>query len=253
MRLADPNLRVVIDCVTFETVKIVDSAKHYKADKVYLFHKAEGEPYSDFLEKVQNELDKNDIRYKSIKAEINDFSKIFRKLISTIEKERKRGNHVYVNVSAGPHVFCSAGLIACMMKGGNPFYASTEKYTVQKEVYYEEGEPIGLAKEVDEPEEILCFNLPTPNTKIVKGLRVWKREKDRGNIMSASNIIEKLSKENLMNDIYEDNREKVSQKATMKYRRNFLEKWLEKGWIKKEERGEYEMTEDGKRILDVFG
>jgi len=254
--MADPSLRIVMDCVTFETVKITQSANHYKADKVYLFHRAVKEPYSDFLEKVEKELEKKGIEYQSIETEINNFSEIIKELMAAIEKERNEGNNVYVNVSAGSHVFCAAGLIACMMKGGTPFYAPTNEYTVKdegiKDVYFEDGEPVGLTKEIKEPEEILCFDLPTPNERLVKGLDVWKKEKDKGGVMSSSNIIEKLSSDGLMVDIYEDDRKKVSQNATMKFRRNFLEKWIENGWIEKQERGKYEITENGKRILEVF-
>ncbi len=253
----EPNLRVVIDCVTFETVKITEPAKHFRADKVYLFHKAFDKPYSDFLDKVEDELEKNGIQCNSRKAEINDFPKIMSELIKLIEEEKSRGNHVYVNVSAGTHVFCSAALIACMMKGENPFYVPTDKYTVDDEdiedVYFKDGEPVGLAEEVRDPEEILSFKIPTPDERIVKGLEIWRDEKDKGKLMTTSNIIKKLAKEGLMDNIYEENRDKVSQKATMKYRRNFLEKWLEKGWLEKRDRGNYELTEDGERTLDVFG
>ena len=38
---ASMNLRVVIACVSFETVKIVKPAQFYKADKVYLLHKGD--------------------------------------------------------------------------------------------------------------------------------------------------------------------------------------------------------------------
>ncbi len=257
INLTGPNLRVVMDCVTFETVKVVDPAKYYKADKVYLFHKASNEPYSDFLEKVENELDENDIQYRSIISEINDFPKIIKELMKAIEKERKDGNHVYVNVSAGTHVFCAAGLIACMIKGGNPFYAPSKEYTVKgdqiQEVYFEKGEPVGLAEEVEEPNEILCFNLPNPDETLVRGLKLWNGEKEKMGLMSSSTIIEKFADQDLMEDIYEENRKKVSQNATMKYRRNFLEKWLQNGWLRKIDRGRYELTEDGKRILEVFG
>jgi len=246
-----------MDCVTFETVKVVDPAKYYKADKVYLFHKALEKPYSDFLEKVENELEDCDIQYRSVKAEINHFPKIIKELMKAIEKERRDGNHVYVNVSAGTHVFCAAGLIACMMKGGNPFYAPTKNYSVKydeiEDVYFEDGEPVGLAEEVEDPEEILCFNLSNPDENLVRGLKIWKREKEKRGLMTYSTIIEKFNQEGLMEDIYEEDRRKVSQSSIMEYRRNYLDKWIENGWLKKLDRGKYELTEDGKRILEVFG
>ena len=50
------NLRVVVACVTFETVMVVEPVKHYKADRVYLLHQARKEPYTDFLNEVEAQL-----------------------------------------------------------------------------------------------------------------------------------------------------------------------------------------------------
>ena len=46
------NLRVVISCVSFETIKIIEPIRHYKADRVYLLHKGGKEPYDAFINEV---------------------------------------------------------------------------------------------------------------------------------------------------------------------------------------------------------
>ncbi len=255
--MGPPNLRVVIDCVTFETSKIVGPAKYYRADKVYLYHKASDEPYSDFLEEVKKQLEEENISYECREEEINEFSTIMRELMSLIKKEEQKGNNVYVNVSAGSSVFCAAGLIACMMEGGHPFFAPAQEYTVGegdvKDVYFKDDKPIGLTKKVRPPKDILCFNLEQPDEDVIEGLSIWKETKDKGGITNNKTLVKSLNENGLIDDIYEESRDKVSQSAIMKYRRRYLDKWIKKGWIEKEARGKYKITEDGKRILEVFG
>ncbi|GEM_PF-4024701 len=182
---------------------------------------------------------------------------MLKKLLELIREERSKDNLVYVNVSAGSRVFCAAGLVATMMEGGRAFHVAAEEYTVDQDkiedVYCEDGELVGLAKKVSEPREIISFNLPTPDHRLIQGLKVLKEVKERGGLTNAKNIVEKLAEKGLMDDIYKKERKKVSQSAVMRYRRQFLEKWLNKGYLKKEDRGDYELTKDGKRMVEVFG
>ncbi len=256
-KIERPELRTVIDCVTFETVKIVEPAKYLRADKIYLFHRAEEKPYTDFLKKVEEEFRELGIEYESIPAQINNFQTMLKELLQLIHKERSKGNLIYVNVSAGSRVFCAAGIIATMMEGGRAYHVAAEEYTVDQEkiedVYCEDGELVGQAKEVSEPREIISFDLPTPDDRLIQGLKVLKDLKERGGLTNTKNIVKKLEEKGLMDDIYKKDRKKVTQSAVMRYRRQFLEKWIDKGYLKKEERGDYEFTEDGKRMVEVFG
>ena len=43
------NLRVVISCVTFETVKVMEPVRHFRADKAYFLHRGGKEPYDAVL------------------------------------------------------------------------------------------------------------------------------------------------------------------------------------------------------------
>jgi len=253
-----PELRTVIDCVTFETVKIVEPAKYLRADKVYLFHRAEEKPYADFLEKVEEEFTELGIEHETVPSQINNFQIMLKELLELIQEEKSKDNLVYVNVSAGSRVFCAAGLVATMMEGGRAYHVAAEEYTVDEEkiedVYCEDGELVGQAKEVSQPREIISFDLPKPNDRLIQGLKVLKDLKERGALTNTKNLVEKLEEEEgLMDDIYEKDRKKVSQSAVMRYRRQFLEKWIDKGYLKKEDRGDYEFTEDGKRMVEVFG
>ena len=50
------DLRVMIACVTFETVAITGAAKLRHADKVILLHQAKVDPFKDFLKETKRQL-----------------------------------------------------------------------------------------------------------------------------------------------------------------------------------------------------
>jgi len=248
------HLRIVIGCVTFETVKIVQPATYYRADKVHLLHLAREEPYPDFLEEVERQLKASGIEYEPHEVNIFEFSPIMKKVIEILRKEKSMSNHVFVNISCGPSLYSAAALIACMMEGGIPFDVKTKEYMIDYKEYYEDEKPVGLTKTVKNPVRLPAFELKVPQEYLVKGLMVWKRVFDRKGSMSHTNIIQKLAHHNLMDNVYEDKaRNKVSQSAIMRYQRNFLGRWQKEGWVEKKGRGHYAITPWGETILDIFG
>ena len=38
----------------------------------------------------------------------------------------------------------------------------------------------------------------------------------------------------------------------MNYQRNFVDRWLDKGWVEKVSKREMRITDEGRTILDVF-
>ena len=56
------HLRVVISCVSFETVKITQPILDYRADRVYLIHSGKKPPYIDFFNAVTGVLKKKKIK-----------------------------------------------------------------------------------------------------------------------------------------------------------------------------------------------
>lgn len=245
------NLRVVVACVTFETVMVVKPIQHYRADRVYLLHMARKAPYSDFLKEVEAQLKPIVPDCVCVDLNINNFRAVMKAVIGIIRKERQLGNHVYVNVGAGPNVFAAAALIACMMEGAVPFNVGTKEYTVKDpKAFYIDGKPVGMAREVYEPLPLPEFEIKAPKGELVKGLKLWKNLSEQKGLMNTSNIIRKLGREGLM-DGMTDERDRVTQAAVMKYRRNFLDPWLKNGWLEKEGR-KLSLSEKGKSILDIF-
>jgi hypothetical protein len=243
------NLRVVVACVTFETVMVVEPVKHYKADRVYLLHQARKAPYSDFLKEVQSLLGPFGCECVLKELNVNSFKIVMKEVLGILRKEKEAGNHVYVNVGAGPNVFAAAALMACMMEGAQAFNVGTKEWTVKPDLFYVAGRPVGMSKVVHEPFELPEFEIKAPRPELVSGLRAWHNLSMQKGLMNANNMIQKLEREGLLPDAGQQKTGK--QAKVMKYRRTFLEPWLKEGWLEKDGR-RLKLTEKGKGILDIF-
>lgn len=251
-----PDLRVVISAVSFETVKITEPIFHYKADRAYLIHSGKKPPYIDFYNAVTEVLKERGVPFEEVNILYTDFNEVLKHVRSIIRKEMGEGNHVYVNIGAGPQIYSSAAMIASMMEGATPFNAPTAEWTVSKpeKVFYEGGRPVGNARSVKDPIEIPLFKVEPPDETLVRALSIWKRMTDRHRIRPTREIIIELNREDLLPEIWEDDSmRRYSQSALMRYRRNYLEKFEDRGWIRKVGRGRYSITDQGKMILDIFG
>lgn len=243
------NLRVVVACVTFETVMVVEPVKFYKADRVYLLHQAKDPPYSDFLKEVQSQLGPVGCDCVLKELNVNSFKIVMKEVLCIIRKEQEEGNHVYVNVGAGPNVFAAAALIACMMEGAKAFNVGTEVWTAKPKIFYIDDKPVGMSRKVRNPYELPEFEIKAPKPELVRGLRAWHNLSMQKGLMNANNMIQKLEREGLLP---EGGQQKTGKQAkVMKYRRTFLEPWLKEGWLEKDGRC-LKLTEKGKGILDIF-
>ena len=248
---ASLNLRVVISCVSFETVMVVKPVQYFRADKAYLLHFAKQAPYTDFIREVERQIGPLVKECESVNVNINNFKEVLKKLVGIIRNEKESGNHVYVNVSAGPNVYGAAAMIACGMEGAVPFNVGVREYTLKDwKNYYSDGKPVGMAKDVYDPYPLPEFEIKAPRMELVKGLGAWARLSEQKGLMSTQNIIKKLEREGLISDVY-DEKERVTQAGVMKYRRNYLEPWLRNGWIEKDGK-KLALTEKGKSVLEIF-
>jgi len=245
------NLRVVVSCVTFETVMIVKPVQYYRADRAYLLHRASKAPYADFLREVEAQLKPIVPECVSRELNINNFRTVMKEVVGIIRKEKGLGNHVYVNIGAGPNMFAAAALIACMMEGAVAFNVGTRDYTIKDpKAYYIGDRPVGITKEVYDPYPFPAFEIKAPKSELVRGLKAWARLSEQRMLMSTQNIIKKLEREGLISEVY-DEKERVTQAGVMKYRRNFLEQWLRNGWLQKDGKT-HQLTEKGKSVLEIF-
>ncbi len=251
-----PHLRVVISCVTFETVKIVEPILAYKADRVYLLYWAQEGVYQKFIDEVIRQLEDHPIEIIPIEEQILEFEPMIKIMVDIIKKERNQDNHVYVNISAGSRIFSSAALIASMLEGGHPFDVRTKDFMIKKEAYFDDDKPIGISKSVHDPVSIPPFKIQPPDKKLLQGLKYWKQIEEKKGYVNQIRVIEKFHEINLMNDVFEktySGKQRISGKAQMRFRRRFLEKWVLQGWVEKEQRGRYQISAMGNQLLMIYG
>ncbi len=254
--------RILISCVSFEVAKIVDPAVYYEATRIHLIHYGKG-PYEEFFKEVDRRIREELPRTEIVdhdKDPIFDFEKMMNLVLTIIRKEQtetKNNADIYVNISAGPSEYCAASLIASMMmKGVMPFNVSTKDYQVpperMKDVFYDNGRPVGMTKTTREPNLFSTYEIQKPDEKLVLGLGILDRQMKNKDPTSAPVMIPLLAEKGLIEYTKAPGSNKPDQKSTMKYQRNYIDVWLEKGWVEKVSKREMRITDEGHTILDVF-
>ncbi len=243
------NLRIVVFCLSMEIQKPLKAFEYYKPDRVYMLGMTKNKVYADFKKEIDKQMP-DTFEYKYIETTSYDFKACLRDLLIILKKEKLAGNHVYIDI-IGPPAYSAAAMVASMMEEAKPFFSGTKEYTVNEKQYYDGKKPIGMTKEAYDPWELPTFSIKRPEDKLVRGLAVWKEIYDKSGLMTDTRIIKALEGASLMEDIFDD-RDRVTQKAKMQYRRQFLDRWLEKRWVESVGRGKYELTEYGKVAVEVF-
>lgn len=268
--------RIVISCVTFETVKVVDPIVFYDATIVHLINYIKDEAdsnlkvYLDFCEEVKRQLkEKMNLSDDCIflhRNPVYDFESMMQLMHEILSGEKARYSDdvdIYVNVSAGTSEYIAAATIASMMVPDvKPFSVSTKQYFIPsrllKEIYYEGDRPVGMSKEVREPTILSTYPIEQPKEDLVRGLRTFHKMKQMKIKTSHKNVIKELINNGLW-DYIPPQRNKSShqtddlknQSVIMHYRRHFLEKWEGCGWIVKTGR-EHVLTTSGLCVINIF-
>ena len=254
--------RILISCVSFEVSKIVEPAIYYEATRIHLIHYGKEQVYQEFYDEVEKRLKEELPKAKIVEHgddPIFDFEKMMNLILRIIRQEQKDNNgaaDIYVNISAGPSEYSAASLIASMMmKGVMPFNVSTDKYQVPlnkiKDVYYDNGRPVGMTKVPKEPNLFSVYEIQKPDEKLVRGLGILDKQIEK-KLASAPVMIPLLAEKGLMTYTTDSGSVKPDQKSTMNYQRNFVDRWLDKGWVEKVSKREMKITAEGRTILDVF-
>jgi len=266
--------RIMVSCVTFETVKITEPIKFYDVDRVHLIHYVRepgsysGEIYQDFFNEVCNIINKssgNKIEIKEYEEKVSQFLPMLRLILKIIEKELSSNEPVdlFINISAGTSEYTAAAVVASMMNPAViPFSVSTDQYTVKDEMirraYYRNGAPVGLTETIFEPAIMPKYNMPMPDRNLVKGLRALHDVYNSTHNTKGPAVIMKLKEQGLWRGLTEGQTSRRHDTTAEKgdsvyYHRDFVGKWLSNGWVKKDEfRKRYELTEEGMRIIETF-
>jgi len=266
-----PRLRVVISCVTFETVKVVKPILNLRAEKVYILHYNNSAPngsssiYGEFYQEVVRQLLDSGLKGCDIferNLAVYRFKDVLTELITIMTSECSSGNEVYVNISAGTMEFAAAATIASMMvEGVRPFTVHTRGYTISgdeqiKRAFYIDGKPVGQTKDVAEPVELPTFPIDMPPKDLVVALRILRVKKASRLSTKYTSMVQAIKEAGVWN--YDPEREgRVKDKCQaekMYYSRHYIDGWIKNGWVSgKEGRGrELQITDSGINITDIF-
>jgi len=258
------SARVVVACVVFETYKIVQPIEYLKgAGKVYLIHwvskrNPEGSSvYKDFYSRNVEMLSeivgpKNIIE---VTAEVYDFKKMLATILSILDEETSKGNEVFINISSGPPEYAAAATIASMMVPGvRPFTVRTKAWQISgedrlRDLYYQDGVPIGQSRSVFDPEDLPIFHIAMPDRHLVEGLRILDAKIKGKRSTSYASVISELRGAGLWRD---DAGAKVTQSDKMYYLRNYLEPWIANGWVERMGKRGLTITDAGRHVAEMF-
>lgn len=260
--------KVVISCVTFETVKIIKPIEYLEnVKRVYLLHWGESrtnekktELYGAFYEEVERQLknDQNITDIREIKVKVFLFQEVLKKLLSILCMEREERNEIYINVSGGTSEYGAAATIAAMMVPEvTPFTVATKDYTVSGgdiKIYFDNktDKPIGLAKTVYNPFELPVYPIEIPPEDLVRGLRVLREKKEKQHITSYSKMIEGIKDAGAWTRKEQKKPRDRLQSDKMYYARHYIDQWIKREWVLKDKRGNLTITDAGLMVTDVF-
>ena len=267
--------RIVVSCVTFETVKVTEPIKFYDATKVHLIHyirdpeTPKGDIYTEFYQRVCEIINENataPVEIISHRENVNDFTAMLRTILQIIEEENRKEEpaDIFVNISAGTSEYAAAAAIASMMMPGTiPFSVRTEEYQVKnvRNVFYEKDKPIGLTKSVKDPKRLPKYSMPIPDRNLVLGLKILNKMNKSKRPPRGPEMIAALKKHNLWRrDVEEDTsknehdaKAKMARSDSVYYYRDYISKWFSEGWIYRDTfKKRYFLTERGEIVLGTF-
>jgi len=269
--------RVVISCVTFETVKITDPIKFYEATRVHLIHyirnpdSPNGKIYAEFHDRVCEIINDNTTAFVEVvshKENVNDFTAMLRTILQIVEKENQKEEpvDVFVNISAGTSEYAAAAAIASMMMPNTiPFSVRTDLYQVDemekvKRTFYENEKPVGLSKSVKPPRRLPKYSMPIPDRNIVLGLRLLNDMNKNKHPPKGPEMIRILKDNNLWRrevdkDIPNDqcSGDNNSRSDSVYYYRDYVSRWLSNEWVYRDDfKKRYFLTEKGEIVLGTF-
>jgi hypothetical protein len=165
------SYRVHICPVGFEVDRVLKPLLDPRADKVWLVVKKSSAVNPDlansYIRAIKEELAKEKIEYFETSCDINDLDDILRTLGDIFKKEKN--NEIFINVSSGNKVMAIAGMMACMMWEGTPYYVIPERYNpITEPMTFGMKRLIVLPSyKIDKPPEVVleCISLLSKRSK----------------------------------------------------------------------------------------
>ncbi|HEX7033255.1 MAG TPA: DUF6293 family protein [Nitrososphaera sp.] len=237
------NLRVHIAPVGFDPQERVTAPLiEYRADKVYLVSRSKNDSAVHRMKQVHKALEKHPhIEVHDVYVNIWDLFSCLEKFRTIFDSEK--GNHIYINVSTGSKIVSIAGMLACMLWDGTPYYARLN---------YDDNGPSSNPEErkviATEFLPVYQINMPQPES-----LQVLSIIHSNGGRISKKKLIEQLQGLKMI-PVYGPSQTKSAPHSRL---RAILEP-LESHWqfVQVDARGRKSqvlLTDQGKRALRIFG
>jgi len=118
--------RIHISPIGYDNERVWRPLLDPKADKVYLITKKGEDHAKKYVEGVIQSLNEHKIPFVEKKCSIDDLAEVlglYRKIF-----QAEAGNSILVNVSTGSKIMAIAGMMACMMWNGEPYYVVPDRY-----------------------------------------------------------------------------------------------------------------------------
>ena len=231
--------RVMIACVTTETVRISDAAKYFDVDRIHIVHYVDDHKemtwfYKSFYEQVCKLINESlpECQIVEHNSMVFYFDNMLREIEHIVELENSSSVQpiIYVNISAGsPEYISAATIISMMHENTEPVSVGAGEYLHKKEedlrsIYYENNVPVGLIKTIREPRVVQQFTLSAPSKRLVIGLRILNKRINNELPLTSKAIVAEFKQ----NGIWERD---PSANDQVYYNRDFIDKWLQQKWV----------------------
>jgi hypothetical protein len=233
---------VHIATVGFEIDRVVKPIVKMKADKVYIICKKFDDKARSCVEKVLDRIEEElqlDDNLIELKVEIYSLVHNLNVLYQIFNKEK--GNHIYVNCSGGSKIQSIAGMMACMMFGGTPYYVEPEEYAYIDEM---EGP---MTKGMKDILWLPDYKIEYPEPQVIRGVEILNSY-PKG--VNKKKYIEILEKEGLIKTEGNSIHSKYS-----KLKNKFTKHMIKWDYITLEKLGRktiIKITNNGKNALKIF-
>ena len=228
--------------------RVVEPLLDPRADKIFFIRHEKGaiRSHNKFFKSITKEMEKVGIPYDDqIEIDIWNLFQCIEVFREIIQKETKKENHVYINVSTGTKVTAMAGILACMMWDQTPYYVKLTNPTKKKII------PQKIS--VDKAEKLPTFDIKKPDYKTMKVLE--KIAVYRDEMLRKWQLTDYLVDEGIIKPL--NPKKAFSKNAKLAQLQNItypMEKYW--GFVEMEHRGsrsQVKITKKGKQALQIFG
>ena len=235
----------------------------------------EKEKLEDVIDKLRKSHLTDDDRTTIVRSDLHDFDNMMHTILMIVEDRLRFVDNVYLDITNGTGEFSSAAIILAMSYDRVQVMSVRISRTAMNNA--ETGNKPGLKplySEMKEISQIKGFELELPNPNLIRALQIYNNI-PRGK-KTSTEVIKGLLEDGVWFELKETERpEKGGDKTSLDiqnpklksdeekkivyreknfYQRNILGKWIDKGWVKKNDRaaGGYEIADEGLHILSIF-